>query len=240
MAEIALVTFDLDNTLWAVDPVIVRAERIMRDYLGQVAPKFNETFDAQRMWLLRDEVVDANPKIKHDLSATRELVLRRALSDSGYDQTSAKAHAAEAFRRFLHARHDVELFDGAQAVLAELSQQVPLGVLTNGNADVRRLAIGEYFSHFHSSASARSSKPDAQIFYAALDDAGVNPNQSVHIGDNWVDDIQGAAAVGMRTIWVNFSGANAPNDDADAHPPSAMVRKLSEIPAALNVLRMQS
>ncbi len=36
MSEIALVTFDLDNTLWAVDPVIVRAERIMRDYLGQV------------------------------------------------------------------------------------------------------------------------------------------------------------------------------------------------------------
>lgn len=237
MDEIALVTFDLDNTLWAVDPVIVRAESIMREYLGQVAPKFNETFDAQRMWQLRNEVVRTNPHIQHDLSATRELVLRHALSASGYDQTSAKAHAAEAFRRFLHARHDVELFHGAQEVLAELSQQVPLAVLTNGNADVRRLAIGEYFSHFHSSASTRSSKPDAQIFYAALDEANASPDSSVHIGDNWVDDIQGAAAVGMRTIWVNFSGADAPSDSAQDHEPSAVVRNLSEIPAALDALK---
>lgn len=251
MAEIALVTFDLDNTLWAVEPVIIRAEHIMRDYLGQVAPKFNEMFDSQQMWQLRTEVVAANPTIQHDLSATRELVLRRALSMSGYDQTSAKAHAAEAFRRFLKARHDVELFDGAQQVLAELSQQLPLAVLTNGNADVRRLDIGEYFSHFHSSASANSSKPDAQIFHAALDDAGVSPNQTVHIGDNWVDDIQGAAAVGMHTIWVNFSGAPAPEvapaskvapasiaeAQGQAHAPSATVRNLLEIPAALAALR---
>lgn len=237
MTEIALVTFDLDNTLWAVDPVIVRAERIMRDYLGQVAPKFNTTFDAQRMWDLRNEVISANPQIKHDLSATRELVLRRALSASGFDTATAETHAAEAFSRFLHARHDVELFVGAQEVLATLSQQVPLAVLTNGNADVRRLDIGEYFSHFHSSASARSSKPDPQIFHAALDDAGVSPNQCVHIGDNWVDDIQGAAAVGMHTIWVNFDGADAPADDPEAIPASAVVNTLLEIPGALDTLK---
>lgn len=233
MAEITLVTFDLDNTLWAVEPVIVRAEKIMREYLEQVAPEFNKTFDAERMWQLRTEVVNTNPQIRHDLSATRELVLQRALGAWGYDQTSAKAHAAEAFSRFLNARHDVELFDGAQQVLAQLSQQLPLAVLTNGNADVRRLAIGEYFSHFHSSASANSSKPDAQIFYAALADAGVSPNQTVHIGDNWVDDIQGAAAIGMHTIWVNFDGAPVPDADANAHTPSAVVQHLLEIPAAL-------
>ncbi|HSC75243.1 MAG TPA: HAD family hydrolase, partial [Pseudomonadales bacterium] len=49
-------------------------------------------------------------------------------------------------------------------------------------------------------------KPAPHMFLAALERADVAPHEALHIGDHPVDDMQGAQAVGMKTLWVNFSG----------------------------------
>ena len=57
------------------------------------------------------------------------------------------------------------------------------------------------------------SKPHPDMFHAALEQAGVAPAQMVHVGDNPEHDIQGAKAVGMRTVWMNARGVQWPGGD---------------------------
>ena len=41
---IRAICFDLDNTLWEIEPVLVRAERILADWLGRRYPRIGERF----------------------------------------------------------------------------------------------------------------------------------------------------------------------------------------------------
>jgi putative hydrolase of the HAD superfamily len=53
VSAIRLITFDLDDTLWPVEPVIVRAEHRMREYLDRNAPEVNRRFDREALGGLR-------------------------------------------------------------------------------------------------------------------------------------------------------------------------------------------
>ena len=54
---IKVITFDLDNTLWDVEPVILNAERKMRTWLHDEVPEFESRFDAHAMMTLRSRVM---------------------------------------------------------------------------------------------------------------------------------------------------------------------------------------
>jgi HAD superfamily hydrolase (TIGR01509 family) len=45
-------------------------------------------------------------------------------------------------------------------------------------------------------------KPSPELFRTALRNAGIPAGQSVMVGDSYVKDIQPAAALGMRTVWL--------------------------------------
>jgi putative hydrolase of the HAD superfamily len=68
------------------------------------------------------------------------------------------------------------------------------------------------------------------MFHAALEHTGARPEEVVHVGDNLVDDVQGAAEVGMHTIWVNLTGADAPTESP---APTDTVSRVHDIPAAV-------
>lgn len=232
---IRLITFDLDNTLWAVDPVIRRADQLLQAYLADQVPGYHDVIDQPTMGRLRERLLAEQPSIRHDLSAARQTLLERALLLCNVAPARARRVAADAFELFLDARHDVALFEDVHPVLEHLSERYTLGALTNGNADVARLSIAQYFSFQHSSASVGASKPDPTMFLAALEQTGVPAAQTVHVGDNLIDDVQGAAAVGMHTIWVNFSGATV-DLDPGAKEPSLEVESLAQLPAAITSL----
>ena len=48
MPHIAVVTFDLDNTLWDVDAVIRNAERVTRQWFDARVPELNATLEIGR------------------------------------------------------------------------------------------------------------------------------------------------------------------------------------------------
>jgi FMN phosphatase YigB (HAD superfamily) len=105
-----------------------------------------------------------------------------------------------------------------------------LGALTNGNADFQKLKLDSYFSFGYSAASVGAGKPEPDMFHAALAHTGANPDETVHVGDNLVDDIHGAAEVGMHTVWVNLTGASAPTETAI---PTDTVSRVHDIPTAV-------
>lgn len=226
---IELVTFDLDNTLWSIDEVIQEAERDMRDWLASTVPGFNEAFPQKALLHLREQLRITQPEVQHDVSAMRIAILNQALQQFGQSQASAAEIAEEAFKIFMEGRHRVRYFDGVETMLQTLKRSYVLGTLTNGNADVSRLSINQHFSFSYSSASVGASKPHPAMFEAALRHTGVAPRQAVHIGDHPTDDIQGAKAVGMRTIWLDLNGTQGEL----AAEPCQRVTAIEQIVAAI-------
>jgi putative hydrolase of the HAD superfamily len=67
-------------------------------------------------------------------------------------------------------------------------------------------------------------KPHPEAFGALLSAVGVEPDRAVFVGDRLHDDVGGAKAVGMRTIWVR--NTEVPSYDVE---PDAVVDELGEV-----------
>jgi putative hydrolase of the HAD superfamily len=226
---IRVITFDLDDTLWDVRTVIGNAERAMRNRLEASAPGVLAVFDDGRGQLIRERVARERPEIAHDLSALRETVVHEALLEAGVSQGSARLIARDAFETFLAARHEVTFFDEVLPTLARLGDRFVMGALSNGNADPARLGLGRFLTFSFSAAAVGAAKPAPAMFQAALAHTGVAPFEAIHVGDHPTDDIGGAAAVGMHTIWFNQRAREWPTSAA----PSREVRRFEDLVAAV-------
>jgi FMN hydrolase / 5-amino-6-(5-phospho-D-ribitylamino)uracil phosphatase len=232
---ITVVTFDLDNTLWDVEGVIEKAERVTRDWFDRHVPELHQRFMPEDFRILRAQIAAEDARLAHDVSRMRREVFRRAISSIGYRDDEAQRLATEAFEVFLNERHRVELFAEALPLLETLVIRYRLGALTNGNADIGRLGLNRYFSFAFSAASVGASKPHPAMFRAALEHASVVPSQMVHIGDHPVDDIEGASSLGIHTIWVNPKRIAYPV----GAPPTRRAEQLDEIPRILAEIEAQ-
>lgn len=225
---IKLITFDLDDTLWDTAPVIVSAEATLRQWLAEHAPDLGGV-PVEHLWAIRAQVLEREPELKHRISALRRRVLFHALEEAGYEQAEASRLAAEGFEVFLHARHQLDIFPEVQPTLEALANHFALGVVTNGNADVRRLGLADYFQFALCAEDIGIAKPDARLFQEALQRGGASADTAVHIGDHPGDDIAGAQQAGLRAIWFNPGGKTWEAE----HAPDAQIRSLTELPALL-------
>lgn len=225
---IKLITFDLDDTLWDTAPALVGAEAALRDWLTEHAPLLGPV-PVEHLWEIRTRLLEAEPSLKHRISALRRQVLFHALEDAGYDTEQAQDLAEKSFEVFLHGRHQVQIFPDVQPTLEILAKTFTLGVITNGNADVRRLGLADYFSFALCAEDLGIGKPDPAPFLEALRRGNVEARTAVHIGDHPSDDIAGAQSAGMRAIWYNPQGKVW---DAD-RLPDAQIQNLSQLPEVL-------
>lgn len=230
--SIELITFDLDDTLWDTAPVILSAEAVLRDWLAANAPDLGAV-PVEHLYSIRERLVAAEPGLKHRISALRRRVLFHALEDVGYSENKARELANEGFEVFLHARHQVDIFPEVQPVLEILRHHYTLGVVTNGNADVRRLGLADYFKFALCAEDVGIGKPDPKPFLEALRQGQVEAHAAVHIGDHPGDDIAGAQRAGLRAIWFNPQGKTW---DAESRP-DAEIQRLSQLPELLNSWR---
>ena len=233
-ADIALVTFDLDNTLWNVELVIVRAEAHLRGWLDEHIPDYGRRLNPDAILALRSLALAEQPQLAHDVSALRRDVLYRGMRQCGLSEQDARSFAQAAFNEFLEARQQVVLFEGALDVLDRLAARYRLGALTNGNADIARIGIDRYFSFALNAADVGASKPAPEMFNEALRKAKARPHQGIHIGDHLVDDIEGANSAGMHSIWMNHTGAAL---ESHHSRPTREARALSELVAAVESIR---
>lgn len=208
--SIRLLTFDLDDTLWDVGRIVRRADQEMMQWLAVHYPAMVAQFDAAGFFELRREVHAANPEQRHDLNLMRRKTLELALLRSGHDDAIAAAGSEAAFAVFAQWRNTVDFFPEVISTLEGLRQQYPLYALSNGGADIARIGLSPIFSLHLSAASVGAAKPNPAIYLRALEHAGVNPEEAIHIGDHPVEDIEAAQKVGMRTIWMNWQGKEWP------------------------------
>lgn len=200
--SLRLITFDLDDTLWDVAAVMNGAEAALRHWLAEHAPQLGPV-PIEHLWAIRQRVMAQDPSLKNRMSELRRRILQQAMLGAGYPDAQAMELAEAAFQVFLTARHQVEFFNGVHETLGLLAQRYQLAVITNGNADVRRLGLGHYFEHILSAEELGVGKPDPLPFQRALELSGVNADQALHIGDHPVDDIIGARRAGLHAVWFN-------------------------------------
>ena len=231
--SIQLITFDLDNTLWDVDTVIVKAESKMRDWMKTNVPESLKYYSQEFLPDLRQRVVSENPRKRFDLTFMRLEILFKVMQLCGQPDDMAKVNAHQAFDIFFEARNEVNFFSGAISVLEALQDKYIIYALTNGNADIEKTGLKKYIQGAISAADVSASKPDPKMFEKVSQITEVSPQNSVHIGDNLVDDIEGAANANFLSIWVNLKTQSLKTGDAT---PSRIVEHLSEIPAAISSL----
>ena len=73
------------------------------------------------------------------------------------------------------------------------------------------------------------AKPTGAIFTDTLEELGVAPADSLHVGDSLHSDIAGAHAQGMSTAWISGYDESEP-----AAPPDYTLADLSELPAVVS------
>ncbi len=203
ISRIRAIGLDLDDTLWPIWPVITRAEAQMLAFLQTRAPGAAAVFaDPARRQAVREEVVRNHPALSHNMSVLRLESIRAALRRNGEDV----ALAEPAFDVFFECRMQVQLYDDALPALAWLASRYPIVAVSNGNADIHRVGIGQHFAANMSAHVFGVGKPDVRIFQAAAQAAGVAPHEVLHVGDDPALDVLGGLGAGMQTVWVNRGG----------------------------------
>jgi putative hydrolase of the HAD superfamily len=229
---IQVITFDLDNTLWDVEPALLRAEEAQRQWLLENRRGAIDDIGHDELWALKKRLWKSHPELAHNVSGMRKLLLQELQRAAGYDSETSAAGADAAFAAFLHERQRVELYSDALEVLQSLAGRYRLGALTNGNADVYKTDAGEYFDFAFLAEEIGASKPAPDMFHAALDATGVRPEEVLHVGDNPEHDVRGAMAAGMRAAWINAETLEWDGDDA----PDLILSHVRELPEKLSWL----
>jgi len=199
------VLFDLDDTLWPIGPVIAQAELRWHAWLAAHAPKVAAMFSIDELRRRRMALLQARPELVVDLAQLRRVGLQEAFALAGEDA----AHIEGAIRHFLAARNDVTPFDDVLPGLAQLGRHLPLGVITNGNADLEAIGLQHHFQFILAAAHFGRAKPDPDIFLAACAAMQVAPQEAVYVGDDLRLDVEGAQQAGLRAVWMNRSGSSA-------------------------------
>ena len=218
---ISCVTFDLDDTLWESEPVLANAEAKFHEWIERTCPGIAHALSYDALVAHRRAYCATIPEVRHDVTRVRLLWLESLLREWGYEAELAQV----GLQVFLEHRSTVTLFDDVPRVLDALGRRCTIGVITNGNADVQRIGIGHHFDFVATPAEAGAAKPDSAIFKLALDACGMAPERVVHVGDDPVRDVAGAAAAGLRTVWMNPDGRPWPGETR----PDAEIRSLASL-----------
>lgn len=110
---------------------------------------------------------------------------------------------------------------------------VAVGIISNSEGHLAELIdeLGwrDLFPVVADSGRFGFDKPDPRIFHWTCEQLGVEPGQTIHVGDSWPADVAGALAVGMRVIHV---ASERPGTIA-SEPGVAFARDAAEVRAAL-------
>ena len=101
-----------------------------------------------------------------------------------------------------------EVFPDAHAVLKEIrSNGMRMGVVSNWpptlETTLEQTDLKQYFDVVVASGVVGYAKPHPQIYRFALKHLGVEPEQTLFVGDDFVADIKGPASIGMPSVLVD-------------------------------------
>jgi putative hydrolase of the HAD superfamily len=229
------VLFDLDDTLFDHEESARAALTVVQqqfECFARLPPSDFERTHADLLERLHRRVIQGDLGIDE----ARVERFRRLLDVAGDPNPGDRAAAAARCYRmaYLAARRPVA---GAAALLQALMDRVRIGVVSNNLLDeqqekLRHCGLDVYVSLLVVSEEARVSKPDPEIFRITLERLGCRADETMMVGDSWVNDVAGAMAAGIPAVWFNPRGAICP--EPDLRVPE--LRALEPADAALDLI----
>ena len=108
MNDIKLITFDLDDTFWDIEPVIVKAEMETRRWLEERVG-IVEWGSMTDLLSIRKELISKNPILEWDISLLRKEIYRDKLKNIITDDLEREEVVEESYKIFIDKRHAVDV-----------------------------------------------------------------------------------------------------------------------------------
>lgn len=198
--KIKVISFDLDDTLWPITAVIDRAQQ---DYENWIIEHFPQLHAQGLLKVVAEKQVTVKQaRGGHCLTYVRKQSLLLALMEAGISLQAAKSASEHAFNIFHRARNNVQPFDGVTEMLTRLRKNYHLVSLTNGNVNLNQTVLKDHFDLSLNPERVGACKPDAKMFLSISEYFDVLPEQVLHVGDHYHEDVQGAQAAGLQALWI--------------------------------------
>ena len=234
---IKVISFDLDNTLWENDSVIIRAEKAGYEWLENNVPALTERYSLKDLVHHRLELLEKHPHLIAQIGELRKLALREILQTINHPESSIEETAEQGFLAMYHERCKVKPFPETKPVLNQLGKNFQLASLTNGNSNLAVIGLDGYFDLSLSAEDIDSRKPDRKMFETMLEYFNCTPQEVVHVGDHPHDDVHGANEMGIHSVWFNPDNKNW-QDVSEQNKPAEIIDCLTQIEEAIK--RIQS
>jgi putative hydrolase of the HAD superfamily len=178
---------------------------------------------AEIAYYLEHQLEGSDPAALSDLRDRCAETVRDSLGMEGLDHATAR----EAMLGALH----FAAFPDAPAALRQLRERgLRLVVASNWDCSLPEVltdaGLAPLLDGVVTSATVGATKPDRAVFEAALEVAGCEPGQAVHVGDSLENDVAGARAAGIEPVLLD-RGGGASSDGVTA------IASLAELPGAI-------
>jgi putative hydrolase of the HAD superfamily len=204
MDKITTISFDADGTLFDFAQVTRHALNCALAELRRAVPARADSLTAETMMAIRNQVAEELRGEAATFEQIRLAAFQRTLQHIGVANDKLAARLYRVYMR--HRFEDIELYDDVLPTLDALQGRYILGMLSNGNSYPERCGLGDRFQFTVFSQDHGVEKPDPRIFEIALAQAGCSRQEFLHVGDSLRDDVAGAKAAGVRSVWLNRAG----------------------------------
>ncbi len=217
------VLLDALGTLVELQPPAPRLQRLLAQAGFEVSEERAAAgFAAEIAYYLDHHLEGSDPERLERLRDRCAEEMRRALELPDLDHATARRAMLEAL--------EFRPYPDVLPALEELrGRGVTLVVASNWDCSLPEwlgpTGITELVDGVVTSAEVGAPKPDPRVFERALAIAGAAPSEALHVGDKVDNDVQGAAAAGVRAVLLQREGDPPPGVEA--------VRSLRELAALL-------
>jgi putative hydrolase of the HAD superfamily len=214
MTPVRAVLLDALGTLVELQPPAPRLQRLLRESGIEVTDEqAARGFAAEIAYYLDHHLEGSDRERLERLRDRCAEEMRRALGVPELDHPTA--------RRAMLGALEFTPYPDVLPALGELRERgLTLVIASNWDCSLpdwlRPTGILALVDGVVTSAEVGAGKPDPRVFQRALQVAGAKPVEALHAGDRVDNDVEGAAAAGVRGVLVRREGAPPPGVEAIA------------------------
>ncbi|WP_105624795.1 5-amino-6-(5-phospho-D-ribitylamino)uracil phosphatase YigB [Cronobacter malonaticus] len=228
LGAIAVLTFDLDDTLYDNRPVIARTEQETLAFMQRYHPRLS-AFTAADLHRARTALRQQEPEIYHDVTEWRRRAIEQVMLEAGLTAHEASEGANEAMLNFARWRSHIEVPEENLEALQQLAKKWPLVAITNGNAEPEQFGLGGLFQFVLRAGPHGRAKPYSDMYHLAAQKLGVAPEAILHVGDDLTTDVAGAIRSGVQACWINLLDGDLMQIDDSRLLPHLEISRLASL-----------